>query len=565
MQTSQALNAFMLTQQQGPDLRERELQQCQRELRKERERNNLLQSQVITLQQQVTSMGPPLMSSQAAAQLPGELDRLRLELAEARAQRERAGREVQELMLHLELQQQKALTLPEGCLDAMSAAGLRKKLQDREYELTHVQQRLSSQDAELITLRRELAYLQQLQQQQQQQQQRPARASSPWRGNQDQVLPLRQCSTGSSAGLRAGRGDALGGSLSHVPPLLPPRPGTPDVASASRGPGGLLGGSVASLQGLPASLYAEASDPFAYPGGTRRAVIVGCDYAGRVGALRAGVADAQQWARFFSKRCSFAEQDIRLLTDDQQLYQQAARPESAVATRDNILRALQWLTAQSMHGDQMFFVFCGHGCQLAAEEYAGKLLCETVAAPADVCDGQDPMQPRVVSDTDVHRALLQACEGSQATLIYDSCHAGRPLDRAGLNYLSGHVSRGRVDYEKLKGHPVLPRFLELSQWRKRPTPPESAPESSLRCRAVQWSACANAQFCVELPIDDRPRGVFTYIFISALLKVGTQAPSNALLREAQQLTADLKGRWRLQQDVQFNCSRCTSDMQQFLV
>lgn len=37
-------------------------------------------------------------------------------------------------------------------------------------------------------------------------------------------------------------------------------------------------------------------------------------------------------------------------------------------------------------------------------------------------------------------------------------------------------------------------------------------------RAAQWAACANAQFCVELPIDDRPRGVFTYMFISALLK-----------------------------------------------
>lgn len=315
----------------------------------------------------------------------------------------------------------------------------------------------------------------------------------------------------------------------------------------------------------PGNSRGDPLDPLKQPGGSQRAVIVGCDYPGKVGALRAGVADAQQWARFFAKRCGLSEQDIRLLSDDQHHYQHASRPESAVATRDNIMRALQWLTSQSVPGDQMFFVFCGHGAQLAAEEYAGKLLCETVAAPTDICDGPDPSQPRVVSDTDVHRALQLAPEGSQATLIYDSCHAGRQLDRAGLNYLSSHVSRGRVDYDKLKGHPVLPRFLELAQWRRRPAAPESVPESNLRCRAVQWAACANEQFCVELPIDDRPRGVFTYIFISALLKAGTQAPSSTLLREAQQLTADLKGRWRLQQDVQFAHCRCTNDMQPFLV
>ena len=39
-------------------------------------------------------------------------------------------------------------------------------------------------------------------------------------------------------------------------------------------------------------------------------------------------------------------------------------------------------------------------------------------------------------------------------------------------------------------------------------------------QAVLWSACANDQFCVELPIDEcHARGVFTYILMSA---VGTE-------------------------------------------
>merc|ERR1719240_632318 len=83
-------------------------------------------------------------------------------------------------------------------------------------------------------------------------------------------------------------------------------------------------------------------DPVQQPGGTKRAVIIGCDYPGQTGALRAGVADAQQWARFFTKRCGVLEKDVRLLTDNSEVYMQSDK-ESAVATRDNILRALHWL------------------------------------------------------------------------------------------------------------------------------------------------------------------------------------------------------------------------------
>jgi len=302
-------------------------------------------------------------------------------------------------------------------------------------------------------------------------------------------------------------------------------------------------------------------DPTESPGGSKRVVIVGCNYPGQTGTLRAGVADAQQWARFFTKRCAVPEKDIRLLTDNSEVYMQSDR-ESAVATRDNIMRALQWLTSRSATGDQLFFVFCGHGVQVVAEEFAGQRLCENAIAPTDV--GADGTTPRVVSDSDVHKALQMVPSGAQATLIYDSCHAGSPLDRQGLNYLTEHIKRGNVDYEKLKGHPVLPRFLELGHWKVRPTPPEAVRESCLRCQAVQWAACANEQFCVELPIEEKARGVFTYIFICALLKESVSASSDKLLQEMRSLTASLKGRWRLQQDARMVVGSSTSGAQKFL-
>merc|ERR1712151_1049461 len=114
----------------------------------------------------------------------------------------------------------------------------------------------------------------------------------------------------------------------------------------------------------PLQFGKDQLDPNENPGGPRRALIIGCDYPGKIGTLRAGVADAQQWARFFMKRCSLTEQDIRVLSDDPAYYQQKPRPECAVSTRDNILRGLQWLTARSTPGEQIFFIFCGHGAQI---------------------------------------------------------------------------------------------------------------------------------------------------------------------------------------------------------
>jgi hypothetical protein len=303
-------------------------------------------------------------------------------------------------------------------------------------------------------------------------------------------------------------------------------------------------------------------DPSDSSAGPKRVVIIGCNYPGQMGSLRAGAGDAQQWARFFTKRCGVPEKDIRLLTDHDEVYNMQSEKESAVATRDNILRALHWLTARSASGDQLFFVFCGHGVQVVAEEFAGQRLCENALAPTDVA--ADGAVQRVVSDSDIHKALQKVSSGAQATLIYDSCHAGAPLDRQGLNYLTEQVKRGSVDYEKLKGHPVLPRFLELNHWKVRPTPPEAVRESCLRCQAVQWAACTNDQFCVELPIEDKARGVFTYIFICALLKEGVSASSSALLQEMKTLTASLKGRWRLQQDLNLTLSSSTSGHQQFM-
>eukprot|EP00438_Fugacium_kawagutii_P029796 Skav227169 [mRNA] locus=scaffold502:463861:478016:- [translate_table: standard] len=196
--------------------------------------------------------------------------------------------------------------------------------------------------------------------------------------------------------------------------------------------------------------------------------------------------------RFFQSRCGFdAEKDIRLLADDPS----HVPVESLNATRDNMLRGLTWLAFSSSGaagkavgaaalpqvsnchpGDQLFFVFCGHGAQ-------DKRLCECALVPTDCIDGKDcdraslevdtaHEQPRLVRDYEVHQALATLPSGVQVTLIVDGCHAGQPLDRTEDHRFAaigrGHVTRREEPTDRglrqaaaPPGAPALLRAAEL--------------------------------------------------------------------------------------------------------
>mmetsp|Transcript_14150 Transcript_14150/g.35779 ORF Transcript_14150/g.35779 Transcript_14150/m.35779 type:complete len:548 (+) Transcript_14150:31-1674(+) len=303
------------------------------------------------------------------------------------------------------------------------------------------------------------------------------------------------------------------------------------------------------------------------PPGSVRCLIIGCDYPGQPWALQAGVTDAQQWSRFFVKKGGVDPAAIRFLSDDPSHYQMQPRPEAHVASKDNILRGLQWLSTNVAQGHQVFLVFCGHGAQVLVEEYAGEKLCENCLVPTDIGDvlQQRNTDWRGGSDSDVHQALVRLPRGASVVVIQDACHAGKPLDRCGLDFLTSQVNRGVVDYEKLRTHPVKVRFLDLPKKKLKDNPPDAVRKSVLQSSAVQWAACKNEQFCVELPIEERQRGVFTYVFIAALIECGLHATAETLLQDMQRHLKELKGRgWRLQQDVTVGLGGAASMGLQFM-
>ncbi|CAK9017819.1 unnamed protein product [Durusdinium trenchii] len=457
----------------------REAERLRRELRKAEEKANFFRNQVLTLQQQIAAMSSPIMAQQDASQLPEELARLRQELNQTR----------QEMGQQLE-----HISRACGVPDAESALALLSRAQAQREELSGAQAQVEALQKQLSVTRQQL---------------------------EERVLPDGPSWT----------------SAVTVPALSFPELGTGMVVSEAFGidfldPKCPAGGESTARRTGSAQARQRERGVLKRP---KRALIVGCDYPQKPGTIRAGIIDAMQWYRFFQSRCGFTDKDMRLLADDAS----NVPVDSLNATRENLLRGLAWLVARSAPGDQLFFIFCGHGAQIPVQETPESRLCECALVPSDAIDGKE--NPRMVRDFEIHQALATLPSGVQVTMIVDGCHAGHPLDRLGDHRFHA-VARGHVDYEKLRHHPVLPRFFELPDWKLQTASPMGL--SLLRCQAVLFNACANHQFCVELPIDEcKARGVFTYIFMSAILKAGVQASCGQILFEAKELTAQLRGRY----------------------
>lgn len=92
---------------------------------------------------------------------------------------------------------------------------------------------------------------------------------------------------------------------------------------------------------------------FVHPSGTRKALLVGCNYRGTDAELRGCINDVHAMRDLLASE-GFPHGNMTILTDDN---------HSMLPTRANILRGMQWLVAGAEQGDVFFFHFSGHGSQ----------------------------------------------------------------------------------------------------------------------------------------------------------------------------------------------------------
>ncbi|BGP45538.1 Ca(2+)-dependent cysteine protease [Rhodotorula kratochvilovae] len=151
--------------------------------------------------------------------------------------------------------------------------------------------------------------------------------------------------------------------------------------------------------------------------GKRKALCIGINYTGTSSQLNGCHNDARNLSKFLCERFGYKEDDIVMLMDT------PGASGMSVPTRDNILRAMQWLVRDAQPNDSLFFHFSGHGGQTAATE-------------GDEIDGYDetiyPLDHKtagVIVDNDMHRIMVSPLpQGCRLTAIFDCCHSGSALD-----------------------------------------------------------------------------------------------------------------------------------------
>lgn len=156
-------------------------------------------------------------------------------------------------------------------------------------------------------------------------------------------------------------------------------------------------------------------------GGTRRALLVGINYYGQSGQLSGCINDVLNVKKFICNHQGFSEEHVLLLIDDGCHHN---------PTRENIIRALRQLVAQSRPGDSVYFHYSGHGGLLDPDYHwnrfkAGKPNKEHDETLYPV----DHEKAGQIRDFSLFNHFVKPmAAGVTVTCVMDCCHSGSVLD-----------------------------------------------------------------------------------------------------------------------------------------
>ncbi|CBZ51357.1 hypothetical protein NCLIV_044210 [Neospora caninum Liverpool] len=152
--------------------------------------------------------------------------------------------------------------------------------------------------------------------------------------------------------------------------------------------------------------------------GRRKALLIGINYRATRAELRGCVNDVYRMRTLLCAVYGFHDSSTTLvaLTDDNpnSLY----RP-----TRNNILKAMRWLTIDNRPGDSLFFHYSGHGGRQIDRSGIEEDGYDETILPVDFdTAGQ-------ILDDELHAFLVQPLQsGCRLTAVMDCCHSGTGLD-----------------------------------------------------------------------------------------------------------------------------------------
>lgn len=137
--------------------------------------------------------------------------------------------------------------------------------------------------------------------------------------------------------------------------------------------------------------------------GTKRALLIGCNYPGMPFELTSCHGDVHNMAQFLKNVHGFEDKNIVTLIDD------GAHTDP---TRKNILRAIQKFALSSKKGDSCFFLFSGHGGEVEDESGDEATGYDQALLPTDYLESGE-----VIDDEIFKYMLLPLPEGCTLTAL----------------------------------------------------------------------------------------------------------------------------------------------------
>lgn len=139
----------------------------------------------------------------------------------------------------------------------------------------------------------------------------------------------------------------------------------------------------------------------------KKALLVGINHYERVGGLRGCVNDVTNLATLLINHRGFADEELRVLTDDR-------------ATKRAIEDHLDWLAADAAPGDYLLFHFSGHGSAVPDQDTQDELVdgVDEILCPYDM-----DWNGTFITDDELNERL-RAPAGAQIEAILDCCHSG---------------------------------------------------------------------------------------------------------------------------------------------
>ncbi|CAO3585917.1 unnamed protein product [Absidia cylindrospora] len=289
--------------------------------------------------------------------------------------------------------------------------------------------------------------------------------------------------------------------------------------------------------------------------GRKRALLIGINYFGSPNQLNGCINDVHNIKTFLVKRFGFQEEDMVILTDDQE--EARFRP-----TKANIYSAMQWLVSDAQHDDSFFFHYSGHGGSVkdvSGDEDDG--YDETIY-PVDFEDYEG--ESGQIIDDELHDYLVKPLpKGCRLTAIFDSCHSGTVLDLpyvystkgtikqqnlfkdAGLGLLSAGMAYASGDKDG-----ALSSILSLGKqlYQSKNVEEENREKNSSVADVVMFSGCKDDQTSADAQEAGKSTGAMSYAFITTLRENPNQSYQE-LLNNVRDILRD-----KYAQRPQFSCS-----------